>query len=428
MNMPMESGINKMKVLWYTNTPSLYEESNHQYHGGGWIESLEELVKTRPEIKLSIAFFHPYDNERIEKNGVLYYPIRRLAGRKNPVKALLNNWRGKIEQKEYQNRFLKIIDDFKPDIIHVFGTEGPFALIQEITSVPVIVHLQGIINPILNSYFPIGYSKLDFLLDRKYLFQNLIGASPPFILKRFKFMAEREKQVLTKIKYVFGRTEWDKRVVSLYNPDVRYFHVNEVLRPNFYSWDHKRNLSGKKFTIISTLSPAVYKGIDLVLRVAREFKALTDIEFEWRVIGIDESSKLLKLFERKERVFHRSVNIKLLGRIGPVELAQHMTSADIFVHPSYIDNSPNSVCEAQILELPVIACNVGGVSSLIDHEETGILIPSNGVFEMVTYLKLLYNNPQLRQCIGGKAREKAIERHNRQEIVERLISVYFELK
>ena len=51
-----------MNILWFTNTPSLYEQGKHHYHGGGWIESLVEIVRERSEIKLAIAFFHPSDN------------------------------------------------------------------------------------------------------------------------------------------------------------------------------------------------------------------------------------------------------------------------------------------------------------------------------------------------------------------------------
>ena len=71
-----------MKILWFTNTPSLYEQGKHYYHGGGWIESLKKLIRKRPGIELAVAFFHPTDNKKIFKNRVTYYPILRKLGRK----------------------------------------------------------------------------------------------------------------------------------------------------------------------------------------------------------------------------------------------------------------------------------------------------------------------------------------------------------
>lgn len=417
-----------MKVLWFTNTPSLYEYGNHHYHGGGWIESLEEIVRERTEIELAVAFFHPNGYQKVTKGKDVYYLIKRERRRKNPIRTILNNWRGIIEDSGNQKKYLKIIDDFKPDVIHVFGTEGSFALIQDFTEIPVLVHLQGLINPCVNAYFPVGYSKLDFVLSRNYLLNNTIGASPFFSEKRFRAQAKREKEIFQKVKYVCGRTIWDYQITKLFNPSIRYFHVEEVLRPIFYEYASvERKSNHNKFVILSTLSPTIYKGLDVVLRTAKHLSEQTQIEFEWRIIGIDRTSDLLKFFERNERIPHQKVNVIFLGKLNPNQVVDQMLIADVFVHPSYIDNSPNSICEAQLLGLPVIACNVGGVGSLLTHEESGVLVPSNGVFELVYYLNSFYKDPILKSKIGENAQKTAQKRHNKEQILAQLISSYNEI-
>ena len=100
-----------------------------------------------------------------------------------------------------------------------------------------------------------------------------------------------------------GRTHWDKLVVKLYNPNVQYFHVDEVLRPAFYNISpivkFKRN---KQFKIISTLSETVYKGIDVVLKTAKLLQECANIDFTWEIIGVEKNSKLLKHFEQTENI------------------------------------------------------------------------------------------------------------------------------
>jgi glycosyltransferase involved in cell wall biosynthesis len=417
-----------MKILWFTNTPSLYDQEKHYYNGCGWIESLEEIIRKRSEIQLAVAFFHPKDSVKTIKNGVTYYPILQLSKKKNPIRSIYKNWFGKIEQEEYQKIYLKIIDDFQPDTIQVFGTEGPFAKVLEFTKKPVLVHLQGLINPYANTYYPIGCSKYDFLFSKIFLFKNLIGSSPIFGYKRFIAQAKREKQIFQKLKYVCGRTEWDYQIARLYNPNIKYFHVEEVLRSFFYEKSSlvKTN-SRKKFLILSTLSPTIYKGIDVVFKTAQKLIDLTELDFEWRLIGIDDKTDLVKFFEKKTGIKYSSAHIKLLGKMNPEEIIKQMLEADLFVHPSYIDNSPNSVCEAQMMGLPVIACNVGGLSSLITHNDTGILIPSNGVYELVRYISLLEGDPSLRMFLGERGKEKAMLRHNREQIVDSLLKVYSEI-
>lgn len=418
-----------MKVLWFTNTTSLYDQGKHHYHGGGWIESLEDLIRKRTGIELAVAFFHPTDYKNEIRNGVHYFPILKRFSKRNPLRTIVNNWRGVIEQAEYRNSLMKIVKNFNPDVIHVFGTEGPFALIQEWTKKPVIVHLQGLINPIVNTYFPAGYSKWDFTLHPGFLSSNLIGSSYVFSEKRFKARAIRENKILSNLQFVCGRTEWDRQIVTLYNPQIRYFHLDEVLRPIFYenSILNKTN-SNKKFIILSTLSPTIYKGIDVVLKTAYKLKELTDLDFEWRIIGLDSDSDLLRFFQKKVGVDWASVQIKLLGKMSPDQIIDQMVNSDVFVHPSYIDNSPNSLCEAQMLGLPVIACNVGGVSSLINHKENGLLVPSNGVYEIVYYLRFLYSDAEMREYLGSNAQKTANQRHNKEQITSTLLEIYNSLR
>lgn len=417
-----------MRILWFTNTPSLYDQGKHLYHGGGWIESLEQLIKDKEEIELAVSFFHPTDNEKVVQSKTTYYPILRKLEKKNPVKKLIANWKGKIEIKDLEIDIKRIIQDYQPDVIQVFGTEGPFSQVQNHTQIPVIYHIQGLIGPCLNTYLPINQSKFSFHLNFDYLSKTIKGNNPAFDYKRFQKQAIREKEVLKKARLVMGRTHWDKMFVELYNPQVEYFHVDEVLRAVFYKADFaSHQKSNKQYKIISTLSPTVYKGIDVVLKTAKKLKEICGFKFQWEIIGLEKSATLLQHFEKTEKIMHQDVGIICSGRKSPEEIIEIMQEADVFVHPSYIDNSPNSVCEAQTLGLPVIACNVGGVSTLVEHKETGFLVPSNGVFELVHYLRKLHGDKNLGDKIGQQARLIASQRHNRDKILTDILAVYSKL-
>lgn len=413
-----------MKILWFTNTPSLYDQGKHKYYGGGWIESLEEMLSSEESIELGVSFFHGIDSEKSIKNKTTYYPILRKSGKKNLLKTFYNYWFTKTEDKNDLLQLLKIVEDFKPDIIHVFGTEGIFGLVQNHTSTPVVIHLQGLINPILNSYFPVGFSEKDFILNTNYILDHVLGRSILFGIKRFKIQANREDLILRSAKHVMGRTYWDKIISHFFNSDVNYYHLDEVLRPIFYE-----SISGTirikgKLIILSTLSSTIYKGIDVVLKTADLLVKESFTNFEWNIIGLNENDKLLNHFEKKLNINHRLININCRGRKNPVEIKSLMQASDVFVHPSYIDNSPNSVCEAQMLGLPVIACNVGGVSSLINNDETGKLIPSNGVFELASLLKNFSTNQSEFDRLGENGKNIAIYRHDKQKIKKQLLQFY----
>lgn len=418
----------EMKVLWFTNTPSLYDQGKHFHHGGGWIESLEHLFQNEEGMKLGVSFFHDSDSESVKINTTTYFPILRPSGRNKPIRRLIDNWTGQLLDYNIIDKVTGIINDFQPDIIHVFGTEGPFATIQDHTDVPVIIHLQGLINPCLNAYFPVNSSALNFLFSPPFYKNNITGTSPLFTIKRFKKQAKREEHILRQAKYVMGRTEWDQIVANLYNPGVKYFHIDEVLRKNFYGPRQQKGVDRRtESIIISILSSTMYKGIDVLLRSAKELKNLSNQPFLWKIIGLDENDKILKYFEGTQNICHRELNITCLGSTQPEELTNLLATADVFVHPSYIDNSPNSVCEAQIMGLPVIACNVGGVGSLIEHGKSGFLVPANGVFEIVHYLKFLANNREEAEKVGTLAKQEAEQRHDRNRIIKDIRLIYSSL-
>ena len=85
------------------------------------------------------------------------------------------------------------------------------------------------------------------------------------------------------------------------------------------------------------------------------------------------------------------------------------------------ENSPNTVCEAQLLGIPVIATNVGGTSTLVRHMETGILVSANAPFFMAANIKLLVEDVELASRLGIAGRQTAIDRHNPEMIVSDLV-------
>jgi glycosyltransferase involved in cell wall biosynthesis len=156
------------------------------------------------------------------------------------------------------------------------------------------------------------------------------------------------------------------------------------------------------------------------LKTADILKRFTNVEFEWNIFGVNEYDFWIK----KLRINSEKVNIKFKGIADALILINNLLDSDLFVHPSYIDNSPNSICEAQILGMPIISTNVGGISSLIDDGKTGLLIPSNDPYQLAAKILELNNNRDLAIKLGANARIEALKRHNKDTITENLLSIY----
>lgn len=411
-----------MRILWFTPTSSQYAKGSHYYHGGGWVESLEQTFRDQAGIELGISFFHEKDYMKRKSGNVTYYPIQRL--KKRTINKLVNNWACKVESGRYIKKFFEVINDFKPDVIQVFGTEGSFPEIQHLTEIPVVIHLQGLINPYDNAFYPPGINKYDLLTFLPFFKNHILGNSLLFNKKLFEKQAEKELEYFNNSNYLMGRTCWDQMISSLLAPQATYFHVNEILRSSFYEarpWTPKEH---SQLQIISTISSTIYKGLDLVLKAASLLQKNWGNRFNWYIVGLHEKNKLVRFFEYSLKKRFKDCNVSFLGVFSESELIKSLQAADIFIHPSYIDNSPNSLCEAQMLGMPVISCNVGGVSSLIEHGQNGILVPANAPYELVHSILSIAKDKNKSVQLGTQARITAMERHNRSKTYDSLMNVY----
>ena len=402
-----------MRILWFSVTPSLFNPHTNKHNGGGWIASLEQIIKTERNVQLGVTFNFPDSRLRYEKEGVVYYPIQ--YSKRSWIKKRLTN----SDEKEKAEYYLKIIKDFKPDLIQIFGSENDFGVICQHTLIPVVIHMQGCIPPYHNALFPVGMNSFDFVIHRGLSLQRrMIGIrSEPAFHKR----AELEIKTIQSCRYFMGRTEWDKNLINLFNPNATYFHCEEALRDSFMNNGKQWSLQeSDKVRIISVISNPWYKGVDLILKTAQLLKRFTDLDFEWQVYGVQN----IHFYEHKYKIKAVDVNVTTMGTASKEKLVNALCSATCYVHPSYIDNSPNSLCEAQVLGVPVLATHVGGISSLIKDGETGILFPANAPYTLAALIKRINIDKKLAFQLSHKARKQAIERHNPNAIRERLLEIY----
>lgn len=402
-----------MRILWFSVTPSLFNPKRNSHNGGGWIAALEQIVRHDPTIELGVAFHFPDSDFKYEREGVCYYPIPAYQP------SRLQRLCGKDNKEPMLDHCLRIIDDFRPDLILIFGSENDFGLLCQRTDIPVVIHMQGCLPAYHNALFPVGMNQSDFFFTKglSWHFRWMGIRSESSFRKR----AEQEIETIQHCRYFMGRTEWDKRLVSLFNPDAVYFHCDEALRASFLKGTRCWSLShDPKVRIVSVISNPWYKGVDLVLKTARLLKRFTTLDFEWNIYG----TRNLRFYEQKYGIRASEVHVRVMGTATPDELVDALCTATLYVHPSYIDNSPNSVCEAQILGLPVLATHVGGLSSIVRDGETGVLFPANDPYTLASLIGQLAASPERCIQLGLAAKEQALKRHDPEKIRETLSAVY----
>ena len=97
---------------------------------------------------------------------------------------------------------------------------------------------------------------------------------------------------------------------------------------------------------------------------------------------------------------------------------------EVFVSPSVIENSPNSVGEAMLLGMPVVASNVGGVADMLEHNKEGYLYQADAPYLLAYYIVEFFENQDREKEFGQKAKIHAAKTHNKKENFQKLLQIY----
>lgn len=126
--------------------------------------------------------------------------------------------------------------------------------------------------------------------------------------------------------------------------------------------------------------------------------------------------------------FLNSGNVKWLGYKDNIQL--EIEKCDIFVLPSYREGIPRTLLEAMSMSKPIVTTNAIGCREVVDDNVNGFLVPIQDSKILAKKILQLAEDDKLRNIMGIKGREKALNEYDSKIIVNQYISIYnkFNLK
>jgi glycosyltransferase involved in cell wall biosynthesis len=109
------------------------------------------------------------------------------------------------------------------------------------------------------------------------------------------------------------------------------------------------------------------------------------------------------------------------------ELAQLYREADIFVLPTRAECFGLVFTEAMACAIPVVTCHVGGVSEVVEHGVTGLLVPPDDPISLNGALSALVSDVELRRRMGEAGRRAAEARFDSRRNISRLLEIMREV-
>lgn len=393
---------------------------------GGWIGSLqEELLKRDTNLELGITF--PSNEKDIIQDGrVTYFPIQLDSNNgivAKIIKRLIYNV--KKEEEKLTDGMLTVIEAFQPDVVHVWGLENNYSNIIPKIKCPFVVHIQGFITPIYNSYFSPGFSRLnlkemDSVWHPVNILYRLLKLSQISEYNRCKRRSIAERTVAPYIKFWMGRTDWDRDIAKILSPHSKYFHCDEIVRSDFDAGRWVYHYNGI-LRIHSSISQYWYKGIDVILKTAATLTELGE-NIEWNVYGVKPGHRMVSYFEKYIGVKASEIGVNFHGYVEGSIIKKSLLESDVYVHPSNIENSSNAIAEAMMLGVPVVAQYVGGNPSMLKNG-SGVLV-SQGEPMIMSAAILKMKNKEYAVDLSNKALSVSKSRHNKEQTIKDLQDIY----
>lgn len=416
-----------MRVLWFVNKPLpavAQRVGLRDYHNAGWLDGLEMALRHHVDLKLGVAAVAPRAHQPFEDHGVVYYNLgtgESTAG----IGRVASRWRHMISNQVDFTDYLAAIDHFRPDIVHMHGTESDYGLLCDQISVPTVISLQGL----LTVFARMEARGVDSSLVRS-LSPSLFlrGGGLLHQLLRTRRNAARERQIISICRNFIGRTRFDEDVVRTINPTCRYFPADDrILRPEFEpaTWSPDSN---REPIVYSTSGSYARKGVSTLLEAVALLRRSSLPRIQVRISGeLGSPEEELRAVQRRIRQLGIQEHVLLLGDLPPEAVAAELCAARVFVLASHADNSPNALAEAMYVGVPCVASSVGGVPSMARNEVEALLVQDGDPYALAGALLRLLHDESLANALGARARQTARMRHDPVRIGNRTLAIYRDL-
>ncbi len=425
-----------MRVLWLCNIMlpayAIAHDLDYSVREGWLTGCLNRIVKAgegasegETELELGIAFPTDLPISSIGEviDGVTYYGFKEDLDHPE------------IYDGTVENRFHVILDDFKPDVVHIFGAEFPHALAMiRAFGHPerVLLGIQGICSAIAEEYManlPEEVQKSATLRD-KLKEDSLLQQQ-----EKFKIRGEHEREAIMLAGNITGRTAFDKEHTGKINPAARYFKMNETMRPAFYEgkWDEKE---AEAHSIFLSQGDYPLKGLHFMLEampaILEKYPDAHLYVAGNNIIGRSKSKypyflrasaygKYIKSLISKKRLKKK---VTMIGMLSEEEMKRQFLESSVFVCPSIVENSPNSVGEAMLLGVPVVAARTGGIPDLIKENKDGLLFEKGNPADLARCILQIWDEPVIAAVYGDNARAHARQTHDADTNYRRLLEIY----
>jgi len=292
-------------------------------------------------------------------------------------------------------KLIKIIRDFKPQVVHTHGAKPGFLgrLAAAKCKVPVIVHTYH--GHVFKSYFSSFISGIIIRIER-------------MLAKKSHLLIAINEQLQKELIHDFKIADESKVVLNRLGIDADIFKDEEdILRKKFRS---EFNISDDVVIVAIVGRLVKIKQQHLFIDVADALIKKEDSKKRYCFFIVGDGEEYARLEEISESLGHRVLkkNSSTVGEFDVVftswrkDIDCVMAGIDILLMTSLNEGTPVAILEAMAAAKPIVSTPVGGIPELIKAADCGFVYSEKS--EIVKQIQMLASSNELREEKGLKGR------------------------
>lgn len=227
-------------------------------------------------------------------------------------------------------------------------------------------------------------------------------------------------------QFIANSAYFRDRAVALGCPPDRIRVIESPVDVDSFIWRAPDPPHGRPLRILTVGRLVEKKGIAYAIEAAALLKARGH-PFHYRIIG---EGRLRPDLEAQIAGFGLGGDVTLEGSCDHAQVAEALASADIFMAPSVVaangdaDAAINTIKEALLVGVPVVATRHGGIPELVRHDETGLLVAERDGPALADAILQLIGQPARWPVMARAGRESVVARFGMSQIADQTLAVY----
>lgn len=411
-----------MRVLWLTNVRFSEEKIKTS---GTWLQPLAEALQNSDRCEV----YHVARDNNVRV--VLQETCRGIRQYVLPFQQNPKNIGVKTPDIKTCRYVKSIIDDVKPDLIHVWGTETPWFYMQSMgifDGYKVLLDVQGVMRSCYEFYYG-GLS-----LSQRWQSIGLREIIAPFtslfyIRWRFGKWSESEERILKAYNNISVQSEWTKNRLASLQLNAKVYHTKRMLRDAFYNtiWKKQEHISPVIFTSSSAAIP--YKGFHVLIKACAILKKKYP-NFVLKIAGAFTKKRLclrsgyanyiLRLIKRYDLIS----NVHFLGSISSDEIIKHQIESDMCVIPSFVESYCLAFAEAMMIGLPCVASYAGAMPTIAEDMIEAVFFNPMDYSDCAAKIIKMFEDKELTKKISQNGRDRRLRDNDKVSVLHTQLLIY----